>query len=116
LTLTRGQTYVFQLNAADAAAHPFFISTTTGIEPPTPFVNPGLSGNGTATVTFTVPTGPTVPLFYQCGVHSFMTNSLNLVSTPVPALGSVTVGVLALLVVLAAMFALRRSRRPAVTS
>lgn len=90
LTLVRGQTYIFQLSAANAANHPFFISTSTGVEPVVPFVDPGLTGNGTATVTFTVPSGPTVPLFYQCGVHSFMTNSITLAAAPstVPAVGT----------------------------
>lgn len=88
LSLLRGQTYIFQLSAATAAAHPFFISTSTGVEPPVQFVDPGLTGNGTATVTFTVPTTPTVPLFYQCGVHTFMTNTITLASpTAAPAVG-----------------------------
>jgi hypothetical protein len=108
LTLTRGQTYVFQLSAADAANHPFFISTTTGVEPPTPFVNPGLTGNGTATVTFTVPTAPTVPLFYQCGVHGFMTNTITLASAPVPAFGTLAIVAFGGLLLLAGFLALRR--------
>jgi len=91
LSLLRGQTYIFQLSAAAAANHPFFISTTTGVEPPVPFVDPGLTGNGTATVTFTVPTTATVPLFYQCGVHTFMTNTITLASaTAAPAVGLYT--------------------------
>ena len=41
-------------------------------------------------MTFTVPSTPTVPLFYQCGVHSFMTNTITLTAAPptVPAVGT----------------------------
>ena len=76
LGLVPGKTYQFLMSAADASAHPFFIATTTGVEPPTPFVDPGLTGNGTANIMFTVPTTPIPQIFYQCSVHSFMTNKI----------------------------------------
>ena len=116
LTLTRGETYVFQMSTAVASAHPFFISTTTGVEPPVAFTDPGLTGNGTATVTFTVPlTGTLPPLFYQCSVHSFMTNTITLVAPPppVPALDGkmvFTLGALLLAVATGALVWQRRKR------
>src|SRR5262249_53124923 len=39
LELMPGKTYQFLMSAADTAAHPFFIATTTRVEPPTPFVD-----------------------------------------------------------------------------
>lgn len=111
LGLLRGQTYIFQLSPADAANHPFFISTTTGVEPPTAFVDPGLTGNGTATVMFTVPAAPTVPLFYQCSVHSFMTNTITLTAPKVPALGTGAAAVLGGLVLIIGVASLRRRAR-----
>ena len=116
LTLTRGQTYVFQMTAAVASAHPFFISTTTGVEPPVAFSDPSVTGNGTASVTFNVPlTGTLPPLFYQCSIHSFMTNSITLIDPPppVPALDSkmvVALGALLLAVAIGAIFWQRRKR------
>lgn len=117
LTLTRGQTYVFQMSAAVAAAHPFFISTTTGVEPPVAFSDPSVTGNGTATVTFAVPLTGTLPaLFYQCSIHSFMTNSITLVDPPpVPALGRQMVLVLGALLAAVATGALVWQRRKRVT-
>jgi len=111
LSLVKGQTYVFQLSASDAAAHPFHITTTTGVEPPTDFTQ-GVTGNGTATVTFTVPTAALgFPIFYQCGVHSFMTAQLNLLSTPVPAIGTAATAALVALVLAGGLVALRRRAR-----
>lgn len=86
LGLVPGKTYQFVMSAADASAHPFVISTTTGVEPPTAFVDPGLTGNGTANIMFTVPTTPIPQIYYQCAVHSFMTNKIVLNATAVPAL------------------------------
>jgi hypothetical protein len=105
LTLAPGQTYIFTMTAGVAAAHPFFISTTTAVEPPTAFVDPGLTGNGTATVTFTVPTGTIPPLFYQCSVHSFMTNQI-LVAPFVPAMNGMTKAGLAALLLAAGVGAI----------
>jgi hypothetical protein len=113
LGLVPGKSYQFIMSAADAAAHPFFIATTTGVEPPTPFVDPGLTGNGTANIMFTVPTTPIPQLFYQCSVHSFMTNKIVLNATAVPALDATAVaalGVLLLSVGVAAILWQRRKR------
>jgi hypothetical protein len=111
LGLVPGKTYQFTMSASDAAAHPFFISTTTGVEPPAPFVDPGLTGNGTANITFTVPTTPIPPLFYQCSIHSFMTNKIVLNPAIVPALGGKMVAALGALLLSVGLAALLRQRR-----
>jgi len=116
LGLTPGKTYQFVMSASDAAAHPFFISTTTGVEPPTPFVDPGLTGNGTANIMFTVPTTPIPPIFYQCSIHSFMTNKIVLNPTIVPALDGKTVAVLAALLLIAGVGAILWQRRKRTTT
>jgi hypothetical protein len=109
LNLGRGQTYVFQVNAT---GHPFHIATAPGL-PVTDFVDPGLTGNGTAsgTVTFTVPASSASTLAYQCGVHTAMTGTINLLaaSSSVPAVGPFGIALLAALS-LAAGFALLRKR------
>ena len=84
----RGQTYTFQVNAV---GHPFHVTTAPGL-PVQDFVDPGLTGNGTAsgTIVFTVPTGSSpAQLFFQCGVHTAMSGTINLVAAaPVPATGA----------------------------
>ena len=111
LGLVPGKTYQFLMSAADAAAHPFFISTTTGVEPPTAFVDPGLTGNGTANVMFTVPTTPIPQIYYQCAVHSFMTNKIVLNATVVPALDGKSVVALVALLLFAGVAAILWQRR-----
>ena len=110
LTLVRGQTYTFNVTAT---GHPFHITTAPGL-PAQDFVDPGLTGNGTAsgTITFTVPTAnPPTQLFFQCGIHTAMTGTINLVAAApsVPATGMVGLVVLAL-AALAVGFALLRRR------
>jgi hypothetical protein len=87
LTLTRGETYVFQVNTP---GHPFHITTAPGL-PVQDLVDPSLVGNGAATgsVTFTVPlTGLPATLFYQCSVHTVMQGTLQLVAAAAaPAMG-----------------------------
>jgi hypothetical protein len=111
LNLVRGQTYVFQVNAT---GHPFHIATAPGI-PVTDFVDPGLTGNGTAsgTVSFTVPASGPTPLAYQCGVHTAMTGTINLVAPAVPAVGFYGIALLAALALIAGFALLRKRARPA---
>jgi len=116
LGLTPGKTYQFVMSAANAAAHPFFISTTTGVEPPTPFVDPGLTGNGTANITFTVPTNLTTQLYYQCSVHSFMTNKIVMNPAIVPALDGKAVAALAVLLLSAGLAVTLWQRRKRTTT
>jgi hypothetical protein len=113
LTLTRGQTYTFNVTVT---GHPFHIVTAPGLNPapldvsPTDF--PGLTGQGAqnATLTFPVPlTGGPSSLFYQCGNHTAMTGSITLVApAAVPATNRWALVGLCALVVLAGGLALRR--------
>jgi hypothetical protein len=109
LTLTRGQTYTFAL---DAIGHPFWIVTARGAaEVNTNAFNAGVTGNGTAqgTMTFVVPASAPSTLFYQCGFHDVMGGQLNIVSPPpVPVGGPAMVAVLAGLLLIAAVVLLRK--------
>lgn len=108
LTLTRGQTYTFTL---DAIGHPFWIVTARGAaEVNINAFNTGVTGNGTAqgTVTFVVPASAPATLFYQCGFHDVMGGQLDIVSAPVPAGGPAMVAVLAGLLLLAAVLLMRK--------
>jgi hypothetical protein len=111
LTLTRGQTYVFNVTVT---GHPFNITTAPGL-PLQDFVDPGLTGQGatslTGPLTFTVPMTGTSSLFYQCGVHTAMTGSINLVAPPaVPAVGWWAMLGLGALVLLVGLVTIRRHR------
>ncbi|MES1210001.1 MAG: hypothetical protein ABUS79_29035 [Pseudomonadota bacterium] len=111
LTLTRGQTYTFQVSAT---GHPFHITTAPGL-PIQDFVDPGLTNNGASngTVTFTVPTANSpAQLFYQCSVHSIMSGTINLVAaTSVPATGTLGLTLVAAASLLAGLLLLRRRAR-----
>ena len=90
LTLVRGFTYVFQLNAS---GHPFYIKTVQGTGSGNAY-NLGVTGNGTTigTVTFAVPVSAPSLLFYNCSLHSPMTGSINIVDPPVVSITELTVG------------------------
>ena len=77
LTLTRGQTYTFTV---DASGHPFFIKSVQGNTNANAY-NSGVTNNGTedGTVTFVVPMEAPDTLFYNCQFHSAMTGTLNIV-------------------------------------
>ena len=114
LSLVAGQTYQFTMTQAIATAHPFAISTSSGVEPPVLFNDPSVTGNETATVTFAVPNPPpATPLFYQCAVHSFMTNAITFTipPPPVPALDGGRVAALAALLLAAGVGAILWQRR-----
>ena len=109
LTLTRGETYVFQVNTP---GHPFHITTAPGL-PVQDVVDPSIVGNGASTgnVTFTVPlTGLPATLFYQCSVHTVMQGTINLVGAPVPAGGPMAAMLLGAAVLGAGVVLLRRRR------
>ena len=77
LTLIRGQTYTFNINAS---GHPFAIKSVQG---PTSddLWNEGVTNNGTdfGTVTFVVPQDAPANLFYNCEIHDSMTGNLFIV-------------------------------------
>lgn len=78
LTLIKGVTYMFNVNAA---GHPFWIktvsSTGTGNAYPT-----GVTNNGTdnGTITFVVSAGAPSTLYYNCQFHGSMAGTINIVA------------------------------------
>ena len=78
ITLQRGETYEFVVNAP---GHPFLIKSeqTTGTDNT---YNNGVTNNGAAqgTVTFTVPNEAPDTLFYVCEFHGPMTGTFNIVN------------------------------------
>ena len=77
ITLTRGETYTFTVNAS---GHPFYINETQGTGTGNAYNN-GVTNNGTqsGTVTFTVPQDAPATLFYNCEFHSGMTGTFTIV-------------------------------------
>ena len=71
LTLTRGQTYIFQV---DAVGHPFWIKTAQVIGQADIYAN-GVMGNGvqSGNLTFAVPLDAPETLYYNCEYHTAMT-------------------------------------------
>jgi hypothetical protein len=109
LSLTRGQTYLFVVNAP---GHPFHITTVPGL-PVQDLVDPGLSGNGTAsgTVTFTPSASTPASFSYQCSVHTAMTGTINVVAATVPAVGTWGLLGFGALLLTAGTLTVRRNRR-----
>ena len=79
LTLKRGSTYTFNINAT---GHPFRINTESTIGSSKEYSS-GVTGNGTAsgTITFVVPSNAPSTLFYNCQHHPSMAGTINIVST-----------------------------------
>lgn len=110
LTLTKGQTYNFQVTAP---GHPFFISTTAN-SPTGPHFTTGVTNENvtSGTLVFVVPASAPATLFYQCGVHGAMSGRLDIVAPPsVPATGIIALCGLAALVLAAGFVGLRRRVR-----
>jgi hypothetical protein len=80
LTLYRGRSYIFNINAV---GHPFWIKTVAGTTAANAYSN-GVTGNGVAvgTITFAVPTDAPNTLFYSCQNHGPMTGTLNIEESP----------------------------------
>lgn len=84
LTLTRGQTYVFDLQGVNGI-HPFFIKTADSTGSANQF-NDGVTNNGAAgdtDITFVVPATAPAQLFYNCGTHADMAGVINVIDAPV---------------------------------
>ena len=106
LTLTRGRTYEFNV---DAPGHPFYIkqvrSTGTGGR-----FDTGVTGQGVqqGTLTFVVPASAPNTLFYDCSLHLSMSGTLTIVNRGVPGLSPALAAALALLVAGIGALMLRR--------
>src|SRR5690606_3123662 len=76
LTLKRGTTYEFKVNAPE---HPFWIKTQQTVGTSDSYSS-GITGNGTGsgTLVFTVPMDAPDLLYYICEFHSPMTGSLTI--------------------------------------
>lgn len=87
LTLTRGETYQFQMSNVPAL-HPFHISTSNaGGDAGAAAWTDGVTGNGAtgnAVLTFDVPNAAPNLLYYQCFNHMFMGWEINIID-PVSA-------------------------------
>jgi hypothetical protein len=83
LTLERGVTYIFQIG--NLAIHPFWIKASSGFGS-TGAYNDGVLNNGATSgnITFTVPANAPDSLLYQCGNHSVMMGTLNIVTPATP--------------------------------
>jgi hypothetical protein len=117
LTLTRGQTYTFNVTVS---GHPFWIVTARGAsDVNTNQFTSGVSGNGNGpgVVTFVVPASAPSTLFYQCSFHDVMGGQLTIVSPPsVPSSGTGMVVALGALLLLAALVILRQKAIAAMRS
>jgi len=80
LTLMRGSMYSFNLFVPN---HPFFIKTLPGNGSGNAYNN-GVSGNGDqgGVLTFAVPMDAPNQLFYNCGSHNAMGNSITIINGP----------------------------------
>lgn len=81
ITLFRGFTYRFQVNAS--STHPFWIKSVQGNTSANAY-NDGVTGNGTGTglITFAVPMNAPDTLFYNCQFHAAMAGQFNIIDPP----------------------------------
>jgi len=80
LSLTRGATYTFQV---DAVGHPFWVQTSSGAYNAANVVSSGIRNNGTELgyITYQVPVDAPNTLYYVCQNHSAMTGTINISGT-----------------------------------
>ena len=83
LSMYRGQTYTFNINAS---GHPFYIQTTSAPYNSGNVYNNGVTNNGTqsGTLTFVVPSNAPSTLYYVCQYHSSMGNRIDITDEPIP--------------------------------
>ena len=84
LTLVRGSTYTFNVNAA---GHPFHIQTVNSAYSSADVYTSGVTNPGVAvgTITFTVPGGAPNTLYYVCQFHSSMKGTINIIDNTAAA-------------------------------
>jgi flagellar hook capping protein FlgD len=78
LNLVRGETYTFNVSAI---GHPFYIKTARVTGSGSQYTS-GVTGQGVTSgaLTFVVPTDAPSQVFYQCGVHLAMGDTINITS------------------------------------
>lgn len=83
LTLERGGTYVFQVNAT---GHPFYLKTISGSTGTGNLYTNGVTGNGVqiGSLTFAVPTNAPASLYYHCSLHTGMGGALRITNAIAP--------------------------------
>jgi hypothetical protein len=88
LTLTRGVTYKFDVNAS---GHPFWIKKVSSTGTGNAYTN-GIVNNGVqvGTLTFDVPANAPNTLFYNCQFHSAMAGTIDIVNPPSPPIVALT--------------------------
>jgi len=82
LSITEGQTYIFNINAS---GHPFWIKTVSSTGTGNQY-NDGVTNNGTdnGTITFIVPYNAPSTLYYNCQYHSAMAGTISVIDIPTP--------------------------------
>jgi hypothetical protein len=84
LTLVRGSTYTFNVNAA---GHPFHIQTVNSAYSSADVYTSGVTNPGASvgTITFTVPGGAPNTLYYVCQNHGAMRGTINIINNTASA-------------------------------
>jgi hypothetical protein len=78
ITLVRGETYIFEINAT---GHPFWIQTVSGAYSAQDVYNLGITNLGTdsGTITWNVEQSTPNTLYYVCQFHSAMQGTINII-------------------------------------
>jgi hypothetical protein len=84
LTLVRGSTYTFNVNAS---GHPFHIQTVNSAYSSADVYTSGVTNPGASvgTITFTVPGGAPNTLYYVCQMHAAMRGTINIINNTAAA-------------------------------
>jgi hypothetical protein len=109
LSVTRGQTYTFQVNSP---GHPFFIKTAQVTGTGSAY-DAGVTNNGiaTGTVTWQVAADAPPTLFYQCSIHTPMTGAIQIADAAAPAVAPFGTALLATLTLGAGLVVMRRGQQ-----